>query len=1114
MIRLDWRYKWICEKLHAFRNHEKRIRISEGALFVSMIGICAALLLLTIESLFWLSPLWKWLLLLFFGSIILFALIRTVCSRLFSYWFLPNRPSDDAIAERIGSAFPEIKDRLVNAIQVFRRKQTDKARSSPILAEAALERMFFEAKSLDFNSAVSSRILRQSFRLFISMLLTALFASFMFCSSFLSAWNRWRHPNQVFEKPIPYNLEFKPGSIQVVQGDSVQFSVESKGPMPREIDLLVKDGRKEVKKIVLQRPYRHQIASIQNSMTYHYAFESYRSKSFSIDVIKRPELEYLNVIVYPPSYTRKPQKIYERNTGHIEAIKTSRVDLSIQASQENEKAGLVFQSGRRIELTTNGKKASGHFTIEKDDDYWIELQSRSGIFNDNPIRYNIRVLDDLFPSAKILSPEASMELDQSLKVPLVLEGEDDYGIGKARIGYTVPSVSRDAMPVTDTLTIDLPIPAPPPVSYRMFHLWNVDSLKLFPEDIVYYFFELEDNDALNGPKRGRSSMHSIRFPSIMEIVQKFESEQNQQINTLDTLFREDQAFLKNLERFSDELKTGQPVPWERKKEMQNNLENQRNDQKEIQDLSERLDAALEQIREDDWILQETLEKYSMLQELIQELTSPEINDSMKKLQDALNQTDPEILKKAMDAVKVTQEDVLKALDRSIALFKRLLAEQKIEEQIARMREMARTQKEINSMIQDDFKSNRVRASGQEEKIIQASEAFKNDTQKLSETLTELAAFPNSAFRVFQDAFEDERLSERLALLSECIDAGQQAESVRNGEMAVQSMERLQKLLENIRTQFQSRQKDRVLTTLKKTSQRLLDLSKQQETLMQEVMENQIANTQAVGEQNALIMGLQQTADSLYTLSRETFSVPTGIGNAIGEAKGNMEQSLGELEAGKRPGAVLSQTRSMGALNRSLLETQNAMGKMMDGGSGLGLDGFFAQMEQLGQEQMALNEKLMRMLENAGLSMEVRAGMPRLGSEQQSIRQRLERLFEQSQFRSKLPGDPGGMTEEMEKVAQELLQQRADAGTLQRQERILSRMLDFQRAMHEQDEGPERRAKTGKDEIRKYPPLLIENKSADNGRLKQRLLDLSVDGYTSEYRQWIQRYFERLEKEKL
>ena len=228
----------------------------------------------------------------------------------------------------------------------------------------------------------------------------------------------------------------------------------------------------------------------------------------------------------------------------------------------------------------------------------------------------------------------------------------------------------------------------------------------------------------------------------------------------------------------------------------------------------------------------------------------------------------------------------------------------------------------------------------------------------------------------------------------------------------------------------------------------------------------------------------------------------------------MKKSLGELETDQRAGAALSQSRSMGALNRSLLETQNAIGKMMDGGSGTGLDGFFAQMERLGQEQMALNEKLMSMLENAGLSMEARAGMPRLGSEQQSIRQRLERLFEQSNVRSKLPGDPGGITEEMEEVARELLQQKADSGTLQRQERILSRMLDSQRALHEQDEGQKRRARTGRDETRKRPPMPIENKSADTERLKQRLLDLSIDGYTPEYRDWIQRYFERLEKEKL
>jgi len=106
-----------------------------------------------------------------------------------------------------------------------------------------------------------------------------------------------------------------------------------------------------------------------------------------------------------------------------------------------------------------------------------------------------------------------------------------------------------------------------------------------------------------------------------------------------------------------------------------------------------------------------------------------------------------------------------------------------------------------------------------------------------------------------------------------------------------------------------------------------------------------------------------------------------------------------------------------------------------------------------------------------------------------------------------------MAEDMEKVAQELLKQKADTGTIQRQEHILSRMLDSQRALKQQDEGSkQRKAKTGKEAEWNSPPRITKKKSADAERLQQRLFELSNEGFSAEYQGWIRKYYERLAKE--
>jgi hypothetical protein len=1113
MIPQNLKYLRILGKLKAFRKKEKRTNVIAGVLFSFSMGACIVISLLAIESVFWLTPAWKWLFILIFGLVFLLVLVTFPGRWLFSYLFLPHQPSDDILAKRIGQTFLEISDRLINAIQVFRFQKREEQRASPILAQSAMDQIYETVVGLDFDAAVSRQMLKFSLRLFVPAVIMAPCLLLLFHSSLLPAVHRWCYPSRIFEKPVPYALRFRPGTIRIIEGDSVLFSVESGGPMPSTMTLLRNEGGREAKKILLRRPFRHRMASIRNSFKYSYAFETYRSETYSVEVLKRPELKLLQVAVHPPSYTGTATRIYERNVGHIEALKASRVEVLIKSNKRNERASLVFQSGKRIGLAINGYEASGRFFIDRDDLYWIEIQDRLGILNDPPIRYGIRMLQDLIPTAKILAPESSTELDQSMSIPLVLEGNDDYGIKRARMGYCIESPSSDAESATDTANFELSLPTPPSANLLLSHLWKVESLNLFPEDVVHYYFEVEDNDALNGPKYGRSTIHSFRFPSIVEIIQKLETEQNHQIQTLDTIFAENQGLLKNMEQLSEELKTGQPIPWERKKDLLNKIENQKVDQEKLENLSERFDTMLEEIRKDDWVRMETLEKYEELRKRIQDLASPEINDMMKKMQDALKQADSEILKNAVEAFKITQEDVLKALDRMIALFKKLQAEQKVGEQLGRLSEMMERQKEINSSLNNDSIQDRLLASRQQQKLHRESEAFQEDAEKLSMTASGIPGFPSDLYRSFIEALKSEQLSDRLATLTESIQTGPPEDRVRQGEQAVQSMERLKKILENVRGQWSRQQKDRVGATLIKTSLQLLELSLQQETVMLDVKESRQTNSRVAVKQNAILSGIQQTADSLYRLTRETFSIPPGLGNAIGEAKDNIKKSMEQLEAGNRSGTALSQSKSMGALNRSVLEIQNALAKFKGGNSGLGMDGFSDQMEQMGQEQLALNKKLMQMLEQGGLSMESRAGMPRLGSEQQSLRQRLEQLLQKYQTHSELPGDLGGMAEDMEKVAQELLKQKADTGTIQRQEHILSRMLDSQRALKQQDEGSkQRKAKTGKEAEWKSPPRITKKKSADAERLQQRLFELSNEGFSVEYRGWIRKYYERLAKE--
>jgi hypothetical protein len=1108
MIQNDQTYFQIRKKLHSLRQYEKRVALFSGFLKVFAVFCGTALLLLLLESLLWLKPAWKISALTLACVIGAATLAGSAGASLFSLIFLENHPNDETLAEKAGLAFPKIKDRLVNAIQVYRSREKEVERTSSFLAGAALDRIRFDIEPLDFRGVVSRRKIQGSFRAAVLTCVLVLFCATFFYHPMMEAWSRLCHPGKTFIKPIPYSIRFRPGSIRVVQGDSVMISAEGTGNMPKEIILTLKDKNDE-KKILLNHPYFYRVASIQNRLEYRFFFEKYRSEKFVIEVLERPEIRILQAEIHPPPYTRKGIQKLESNVGHIDALKTSIVEISLKTNKEISKARLVFKSGFSVVLKADVKKAYGRFTVFQDDQYWVELSDKSGISNLNPIPFTVHVIPDLYPTANILSPDPTSEVDESMSVPLVLEAEDDYGVTDGRIGYVVSNTPSIHSATPDTAYFSVPFPARNSVHVLLTQFWDLKPLDLFPEDVVNYFFEVRDNDAVSGPKRGRSGMHAVRFPSIGEMLQKIESEQNRQIGALDSIAKDNNKFKQELDRLSDDLKKEPSLPWERKKELQNRLEEQISNQQEIQDLASKFNELLEQTKADDTIRRETLEKYQELQQLYREIASPEMADAMKKFQEALSQINPEMLKKAAEQYQMSQEDFLKVIERTLSLLKRVQIEQKIDEMIERMGKMAELQQNIDRTLQEKSNFNLKKSVHQEDQLQQEAESLEQDAETLSQKMEDLQGLPQSQFKAFQKSLESQDLPGRLNRVSDMIQNSQVEDAALRGEEAAQSMTELQKMLERVQNQLRNNQKDKVMASLKRTSAQLLGLSQDQETVTGDFQDGRLSNTQAAGKQRALESALQQVADSLFKLSQETFSVSPEMGRSMGEAKERMEQSIEMLRSGNKQNAAQLQNQSMGALNRTVLEVQNAMEKLAGSQSGLGMEEFFLQMEQMGNSQAALNQKIMDMLQQGRLSLGEQAAMTRLAAEQEAIKKRLEELLGRVNPNSRIPGNLDQLAKEMEKTIQELKQGSTRRETIDRQEHILSRLLDSQRSLREQDYGQKRKAKTGQNVARRSPNPFSGKTSPNEDRLRKSMLEASEDGYTPDFQVWIRDYFERM-----
>ncbi len=101
---------------------------------------------------------------------------------------------------------------------------------------------------------------------------------------------------------------------------------------------------------------------------------------------------------------------------------------------------------------------------------------------------------------------------------------------------------------------------------------------------------------------------------------------------------------------------------------------------------------------------------------------------------------------------------------------------------------------------------------------------------------------------------------------------------------------------------------------------------------------------------------------------------------------------------------------------------------------------------------------------------------------------------------------------MKKVAEEMRRKNVSRQTIERQQRILSRLLDAQKSIHQRDFSKRRKAETAKTYIGLDPGQLPQNLGSPQLKIHQDLLRALKENYNRDYKLLIQKYFEALTKE--
>lgn len=1090
-------YQNLVQRLNQLRTKHTRNTICFGIALSCAIALGLGWLLVVLETSFYFSPTTKILLelLLVLGTLTL--LIRYAISPLLS------PPSLETLALQLEKHFGGLQQQLISALQLWKEK--DHPNQSQALIQAAVERAHQDTSHLNFEQIINYGRTQKAAAAFLGTVVISFISHTTWPIPLASATQRLLQPLTAFERPPDTYITLKPGNAEVVAGEPFEVIAKLSGIVPRKAHLFTRENEKQtwtpLTLPVRQNAAKHRFPAVTRSFSYYFAAHDNKTQPYTLTVRQRPLVTRVIHHDTFPAYTQLPTRQNQEGGDIVVPVGTS-VSLHIETNKPLDKAWLVFDNDQHMPAQISQNHAQAKLIIDKDARYTIQLQDPHLIRNRDPVTYRIVALPDRAPDVRLLRP-GNAELGETMQIAVSAEAFDDYGITKMEVRYKINEQTQDH--------IKSMVLAQRAKETTANTQWNLTTLDLLPGDHITYRIRAYDNNP--SPNFGESQEYVIRFPSLYEIHEATEKAQSESLDEMANVQSQSQELSEKLETIARELLNDEKFDWQDKQQLEEALETQKNMNNQMQNTAEKLAEALEKLEDSGLLKDDTLQKLEELQELIDQIQSPALQDAMEKLQDAMETTDTELVNKALEKFKNEREKFQESIDRTIALLKRVQQQQTLDALSKKLEALAEAQENITEDSQKDISPDAL--AKRQEQITKDTEQLQDELQTSAENFSESAPTDNQLEQLSKE-MKQKQLTQRMDQLQQSLESSQKP-SNQNTKQSKQISEDLQQMsqkMDQVRQQFTNNQKDEIAKELNRALHDLLTLSKSQEQTLKraETTRTREQTAPLALDQARTITGANRMLERLSEASKKTFFLPPQTGSALGDALQKMENAAGHLNSGNSQRASQDARHAMQSLNSAAMMVQRALGKISSSESGTGFEEMMQQMSQLSQQQGDVNAQTEGLFGKPQPG-QGQPGLEQLAAQQRAIQQALEQLRQElARQQQQMLGDLGKVASDMEQTAKELQQRQLTPETLKRQQQILSRMLDAQKSMRQRGKSRQREAERGRDVAYRGPGSLPNHLGESDNPLRQYLREALKEGYPTEYQSLIRNYFESLIKD--
>ena len=1073
-------YELLLSRLDAFIRKFYLNRLIRGVLFTAAAVVSVYLLFSFLEYRFYFSTGVRKVLFWGFLGGTGYAVVRFILTPLLKYYRLGKTISHKDAARIIGDHFGDIQDKLLNILEL--REQATSAEHTALI-EAGINQKIEKIRPIPFTMAIDLAKNRKYLKYALPPLAVLVFVVFAAPNVLKDSNLRLLKNNRHFEREAPFQFNVEHNALEVVQYEDFTLKLRITGQiLPELVAIVTPTGTYTMQKDGPDA-YSYVFNKVAADTRFHFVANGFGSRDYDLKVVPKPTLLNFDVQINYPDYTGlKDTKL--DNSGDL--LVPEGTQLNWIFNTENTDRIELFFADQKSQAKRDG---NDRYTAERramqSELYKIGIANER-VYASDTISYTITVIPDAHPQ---ITAEQYIDSTDDKYLYFLGEISDDYGIRNLKFHYTIEGRDNDDNFFTHEEN-ETALSTSQNKNDKFTHAFDLRAKNLLPGDRVTYYFEVWDNDGVHGSKSTRTATMQYVVPSLEEL-QDIKDENNENIKKeLDDILDDLKDVQKQTDKLEEKFIEKKELNWEDKKQVENLLQKNQNIQQQVKELQQEFQKNLELQKDYLEPDPQLLEKQEMLQEMFEEVLPEEMQKLMDEIQKLIEEMNREKGMEEMEQMQMNNEQLEQELDRMLELFKQLELEQKMNETIDKLNQLSEEQQKLSE--QTEQKNSDMQKNNQEQNEL--NKKF-DDIQKDMQEMREM----NEQLEQQKDLGNTEELEkqtdQQMQQAGEQMQKNNKKQASQNQKSAAQKMQEMAKEMQSAMQQSSMEQQQEDMNALRHLIDNLVMLSVEQEDLMEEVKTMKSSNPKFVdlmARQQKIREDFTMVEDSLNALAKRVLQISTFITREVESVNQNLDKSIVEMSDRDVKESNLYQQQVMTGYNNLALmldevmqQMQEQMAKSMPGSQMCQKPGgnSDSQLPSMSEMQKQLNEQLQKMKgqmekgEKPGGQQGMSKELAEMAQKQAALRQALQQLADElgggNTEDGKLAKELQKIADQMDQTEEDIVNKRITLETIQRQEEILTRMLEAEDSERQRKQDNERQSNTAQEISRPIPPEIQE-----------------------------------------